>query len=408
MSNKKSHIIASLDIGTSKVAVVIGELNRDGLKIIGFGRAENFGVRQGAVINIEATSQAIQKAKMDAELMAGQPIKSVWVSVSGNHVKSFDSSGMVAVKNYEVAAEDISRVIDVAKAVAIPADREMIHVLPKDYTIDGQEGISDPLGMTGVRLEANVHIVTANKSALQNTMKCVEKAELSVNGIVLQQLASSLAVLSAEERKLGCCVIDIGGGTSDMIVYSNGSVIATDVVPIGGINFVQDVAVGLKTTQVAAEKLIKEHGAALTELATDESIEVESVGGRQSRTISEIDLCKIIEARAEETIEIFKDQLNKYRTQLGSGVVLTGGVVNLNGIVEMCDYLLDLPVRRGWPKKVSGLKEVLNSSEYSTSVGLLIFGIEKIKSKTSVESKSFMDRSSQWARVVKDFFGEAF
>ncbi|MEQ1664755.1 MAG: cell division protein FtsA, partial [Bdellovibrionales bacterium] len=336
-NSRNQNLICSLDIGTTKVAFVIASASSKGIEILGLGQAANAGVRQGVIVNIESTADAIKKARDEAELMSGRRVEKIWLSVGGAHIQSFDSSGMIAVRNREVTIEDVDRVIEAAKAVAIPSDRQVLHVLPKDFKLDGQDGIADPKGMTGVRLEAAVHIITGNRSIIHNTIKCVQRADLQIAGLVLTQLASAKAVLSEDEKNLGVSVVDIGGGTCDIITYQRGSVTHTACIPVGGNNFTHDVALGLRATQLNAEAIKKKYGYALPDLAlSDESIEVESVGGNTPRTIAQSSLCKVLEARSEETLKFLLTELqNKgFIGKLGSGVVLTGGAAELRGFVD--------------------------------------------------------------------------
>lgn len=403
----RSKTLAGLDIGTTKVTCIIANLGPEGVDVIGVGTVENSGMRQGVVVNIESTSEAIRKAKEEAELMSGVEVHKVWLGVGGSHIESFDSQGMVAIRNKEVTEEDIERVIEAAKAVAIPNDRQVLHVLPKEFKIDGQQGIHDPIGMSGVRLECSVHIVTGANSAIQNAVKCTQKAGLQVSGLVLQQLASAMAVVSPDEKNLGCCVVDMGGGTCDLITFNQGSVTHTEVIPVGGHNFTHDVAMGLRTTQVHAENLKKKYGCALAEsLGSDESIEVESVGGRQNRTLSRRDLCEVLEARAEETLGLIRKELNDkgLTPNLGSGVILTGGASMLQGLVEMGDYAFDVPVRRGVPRKVGGLTDIVKCASYATSVGLLLYGREKEKHSQETIADDLKENVSGWFKKLKDFF----
>lgn len=408
------HYIASLDIGTTKVAYLIGEVGAEGLHVIGVGEAPNIGVKQGQVINIDSTTDAIKKAKEEAELMAGIQTNQIWLGISGSHIQSFDSNGMIAIRNKEVTKEDVDRVIETAKAVAIPSDRQVLHVLPNEYKVDNQQGIHDPVGMSGVRLEASVHIITGSSSSIQNSVKCVENAGLKVKGLVLQQFASALSILSDDEKQLGVAAVDIGGGTCDVIAFINKSVVATSVIPVGGQNFTHDIAMGLRTTQNNAEDLKKKHGCALTELVSaDETIEVEGVGGRKQRTISRIDLCEIIEARAEETLSLIKQEVEKLglNKKLGSGIVITGGVSQLTGLIEMGDFALDLPVRRGLPDKIGGLSDVVKSSQYATAVGLLLYGLKQEKTRGAElvsRSRSLNQTSHNWVQKIKNFFLETF
>lgn len=399
-----SRIIAGLDIGTTKVACAIGRFDNGQLNIIGVGTAPNSGMRHGVVVNIDATTDAIKKAKDEAELMAGVRCEGVWLAVGGQHIQSMASSGMVAVRNKEVQQEDIDRVIEAAKAVAIPQDRQVLHVLPQDFKIDGQAGIFDPIGMSGVRLEASVFIVTGGTTVIQNAVKCTQRAGLKVEGMALQQLASSMAVLSADEKNLGVCVADIGGGTCDLITFFQGSVIHTGLLPVGGQNFTHDVAIGLKTTQNHAETLKRKYGCALPEMVSeDEAIDVESVGGRKPRTLMRRDLCEVLEARAEETLELIHAALEEkgLLTKLGSGVVLTGGGSLLHGLVEMGDFVLDVPVRRGWPDKVGGLVDVVRQPSCSTVVGVLLYGLSLDKERNlAAEAKA-----TDWTKKMKNFLG---
>lgn len=411
MAKQNLPLLAGLDIGTTKVTVAIGTVGPNGLDVIGVGSAPNPGVRQGQVVNIDATTEAIKKAKEEAELMAGVQITNVTLGIGGLHIQSFDSHGMVAIKNKEVNEEDIHRVIEAAKAVAIPHDRQVLHVLPKNFRIDGNEGIFDPIGMSGVRLESSVHIVTATQTAVQNSVKCAEKAGLHINGFVLQQYASALAVLSGDEKNLGVSVVDMGGGTCDMVTFLQGSIVHTAVVPVGGQNFTHDVAMGLKTTQNNAETLKKKYGCALPEMVEeDELIEVESVGGRKSRTLSRKDLCEVIEARAEETLALLRTELDErgLTNKLGSGVVITGGASSLVGLAEMGDYIFDVPVRKGIPDRVGGLSDVVRNSSFATVVGLLLFQMEKDKEKLKEQHNPVEDLfggvMGNWSKKLKDLF----
>lgn len=403
-AKKETRIIAGLDIGTTKVACAIGRFENGQLDIIGVGYAPNSGMRHGVVVNIDSTTEAIRKAKDEAELMAGVRIEGVWLAVGGQHVQSFASGGMVAVRHKEVQQEDIDRVIEAAKAVAIPQDRQVLHVLPQDFKIDGQVGINDPIGMAGIRLEASVFIVTGSTSVIQNAIKCTQKAGLRVDGLTLQQLASAMAVLSNDEKNLGVCVVDIGGGTCDMITFFQGSVIHTGLIPIGGHNFTHDVAIGLKTTQTHAETLKRKYGCALPEMVgEDEAIEVESVGGRKPRTLMRRDLCEVVEARSEETLELIHQNLEEkgLLKKLGSGVVLTGGGSLLHGMVEMGDFVLDVPVRRGIPEKVGGLVDVVRQPSCSTVVGVLLYGLSHEQ-----ERKDFKEvKVADWTKRMKNLLG---
>jgi cell division protein FtsA len=401
-----AQVIAGLDIGTTKVSCAVGRYEEGRLNIIGVGVAPNSGMRHGVVVNIDATSEAIKKAKEEAELMAGQRIENVWLAVGGHHIQSSSSSGMVAVRGKEVQQPDIDRVLEAARAVAIPQDRQVLHVLPQDFRIDGQVGIFDPIGMSGVRLEASVFIITGSTAVIQNAVKCTQRAGLKVEGLCLSQLASSMAVLSSDEKNLGVTVVDIGGGTCDMITFFQGSVIYTGILPVGGQNFTHDVAIGLKTTQNHGEMLKRKYGCALPEMVSeDEAIEVESVGGRKPRTLMRRDLCEVLEARSEETLELIHMDLVDagLLTKLGSGVVLTGGGSLLHGMVEMGDFVLDVPVRRGIPEKVGGLVDVVRQPSCSTVVGLMIYGLSQDKELNRTAGTEA--KVSDWTKKMKNLLG---
>jgi cell division protein FtsA len=385
-------VLASLDIGSSLVKLVYSVVNSPGkhevqipgienqIDVVGVGLAPNTGTKHGVVVNIEMTTESIRKAKEEAELMSGYTTNEVWVSVSGTHIQSFDSKGMVAIKNKEVTTQDVERVIEAAKAIMVPADRTVLHVIPREYKIDAQDGISDPIGMSGIRLEASVHIVTASQSAISNLIKCIEKAGFKVMGLVLDHLAASKAVLSDDEKNLGVCTVDIGGGSSKIVYFVNGSVAHTAVIPIGGAHFTNDISVGLRTPQFAAEKLKKKYGTAVASLVSEEDIvEVEGVGGRKARTIPRRELAHIIEARAEECLGMIANNIRASGLQpvLGSGIVITGGTSSMDGLIEMGEFIFDIPVRRGFPKQVGGLKDVVKGGEFATSIGLLLHGYEQ-------------------------------
>ncbi len=412
----KTNIIAGLDIGSSKVSVVIATVSEDAkLEIVGVGTAPNAGIRQGVVVNIEATTDSIRKAREEAELMSGYKIEEVWVGVSGSHIKSFDSKGMVAIKNKEVTNQDIDRVIEAAKAVAVPTDRTVLHVLPREYKVDGQDGILDPIGMSGIRLEANVHIVTGSQTAIANNLKCIEKAGLKSIGFVLDQLASSLSVLSNDERSLGVCVVDMGAGSCNAVYFVNGSVAHTSVIPVGGQHFTHDIAIGLRTPQVAAEDLKRKHGCAMATLIGDEeTIEVEGVGGRKARTVLRRDLAEVIEPRAEETLQLIANDLRMSGLLpfIGSGVILTGGASQLEGLVEMGEFVFDVPVRRGLPvganDKIGGLTDVVKSGANATAVGLLLYGLsqKRFTKATSLHTTedALAESLNTFGHKVKNFF----
>lgn len=403
-------VLASLDIGSSAVKLVMSYINQDKeiknpkIEVTGVGVAPNSGIKQGVVVNIELTTECIRKAKEEAELMSGSKVTDVWVSVAGSHIHSFDSKGMVAVKNKEVTQQDIDRVIEAAKAIIIPADRTVLHVIPREFKIDQQDGISDPIGMTGVRLEANVHIVTASQSALSNLTKCIEKAGLKVAGLVLDQVAITRSVISADEKNLGVCVADIGGGATKLVYLVNGSVASTSIVPVGGSHFTHDVAVGLRTPQVSAESLKRKHGCALATLVDDEEvIDVDGVGGRKARSVARKELAHILEARAEELLNMISHNIKMSGLQpiLGSGLVITGGASQLDGLIEMGEFVFDLPLRKGLPAPVGGLKDVVKGGEFATSIGLLNYALE-MKKDLYASSSTELSTSSLFGEAVSD------
>ncbi|WP_347358084.1 cell division protein FtsA [Bdellovibrio sp.] len=413
-SKPKAPVLAGLDIGSTKVSFVIGTVNPEGkIEVAGVGTAPNTGIRQGVVVNIEATTDSIRKAKEEAELMSGYSVSEVWVGVAGSHISSFDSKGMVAIKNREVTASEIDRVIEAAKAVAVPADRSVLHVLPREFKVDGQDGITDPIGMSGIRLEANVHIVTGGQSAINNTVKCVEKAGLKIAGLVLSQLASATSVISNDERNLGVCVVDMGGGACNAVYFVNGSMAHSSVIPVGGQHFTHDVAVGLRTPQVAAETLKKKHGCAMASMVNEnETIEVEGVGGRKSRVIPRKDLADVIEARAEETLNLIANdiRMSGLMPMLGSGIVLTGGASNLDGLIEMGEFVFDIPVRRGAPREIGGLTDVVKSGEFSAAVGLLMWALGQRKDLLQAQQQevNIGESLDGITKKIKDFFGQIF
>ncbi len=405
-------IIAALDIGTTKVCVLIAAKKENSIDIIGVGSAPSHGLRKGVVVNIEATTEAIRRAREEAELMAGVEIEDIWIGVAGSHIKSFDSRGMVALRKQEVEKEDIARVLEAAKAIAVPHDREVLHVIPREYKLDDQDGIYDPIGMSGVRLESQVHIVTASKSALQNILKCAEKANLRVTGVVLQQLASALTVLSEDERKLGVAVVDIGGGTTDLVIYIQGSVAYTSSLPIGGAFITNDVAVGLRCPQLNAEELKRRYGCALPSLVDpSETIEVDGVGGRKARSVLRQHLCEVIEPRVEEILGFINDDIVKSGCAgfIGSGLVITGGGSQLDGLIEMGEFQLDLPIRRGLPKGVGGLTSAVQTPSFSTAVGLILYGAEKTKAKTGRRPRDIGESVfDQWVDKFKNLMKDIF
>ena len=373
---KKGNVLVGLDVGTTKICAIVAEETADGLEIIGLGSHPSKGLRKGVVVNIESTVQSVKKAIEEAELMAGCDITSVYAGISGGHIRAFNSHGVIAVKDGEVSERDVERVIEAAQAVAIPTDREVIHVIPQEYIIDDQEGIQEPLGMNGIRLEVKVHIVTAAVTSAQNIVKCANKAGLDVADIALQQIASSEAVLSPDERELGVALIDIGGGTTDIAVFHGGTIKYTTVISLGGNQVTGDIAVGLRTPTGEAEKIKKKYGSAMTVLtSSDEMVEVPGVGGHKPRMVTRQILAEIIEPRMEEIFELINREIIKsgYDGLISSGMVLTGGASAMEGAVELAEQVFNLPVRRGTPSGITGLVDVVSSPMYSTGVGLVLY-----------------------------------
>ena len=373
---KQNEILVGLDIGTTKIACIIGELTEHGVDIIGIGSHPSTGLRKGVVINIDATINSIKKAVEEAELMAGCEVNTVHAGIAGGHIKGFNSHGIVAVKDKEVRPADLARVVDAARAVAIPMDREVIHVIPQEYIIDEQDGIREPLGMAGVRLEAKVHIVTGSVTSAQNIVKCANACGLNVADIVLEQLASSESVLSEDEKELGVAVVDVGGGTTDIAIFSGGSLVHTAVLSVGGNHLTNDIAVGLRTPMTEAERIKQRYGCAMTSrVAPDETIEVPSVGGRPPRVLSRQILSVIIEPRCEEIFAFVSREIKNsgYEELIASGVVITGGTTILEHMPELAEEVLGMPVRRGLPKGVGGLVDVVRNPKFATGVGLVLF-----------------------------------
>jgi cell division protein FtsA len=377
----KPEIIVGLDIGTTKIAVVVAQRATGGkLEIIGIGTHPSKGLRKGVVINIEATVESIRHAVEEAELMAGCEIASVYAGIAGSHIQGFNSHGIVAINSKEVSPRDIERVIDAARAVAIPMDREILHILPQEYIVDEQDGIREPMGMSGVRLEAKVHIVTGSVASAQNIVKSANRVGLSVSDIVLEPIASSEAVLSPEEKELGVALVDIGGGTTDITVFHAGAIKHTAVIPLGGNHITNDIAAGLRTPASSAEEIKKRYGSALTSLVqSSETIEVPSTGGREPRVLSRQVLAEIIQPRVEETFSLIQRELVKsgFDGFLTAGVVLTGGSVLMEGIPELAEEVFNLPVRRGYPAGIGGLVDVVNSPVFATGVGLVLYGSQR-------------------------------
>ncbi len=406
---KRDSLVVGLDIGTTKICTVVGEMADGQVNIIGLGTFPSKGLRKGVVINIESTVQSIKKAVEEAELMADCHITSVYVGIAGGHIKGINSHGVIATKNKEITEKDKSRVIDAASAVAMPMDREIIHVIPQEYIVDDQDGIKDPVGMSGVRLEGRVHIVTGAITSAQNIIKCANRAGLDVDDIVLEQLGSSEAVLTPEEKEMGAAIIDIGGGTTDLVIFSNGSIKHTAVFSMAGNHITNDISVGLRTPVEEAEKIKIRYGCALTSLVRkDETIEVPSVGGRKPRVLSRQTLAEIIEPRVDEILALVRDELVKmgYGNLLASGLILTGGSAILEGIPELAEQIFNLPVRRGTPVGIGGLVDLVNSPIYATGVGLVLYG-----SRNMAQSRFKVGEGNIFSKVtrrMKEWIGEFF
>ncbi len=406
----ENEIIAGLDLGTTKVCAIVAEQTEEGLDIIGIGSVPARGLKKGVVVNIESTVQAIRAAVEQAETMAGVEINTVYAGVAGSHVRGMNQEGVAAIGNREVAAEDVARVLEQAKAVPLPGDRQVLHVLPQEYIVDEQDGIKAPIGMAGVRLEARVHMVTAASTSVANIIKCAERCGLYVEEVVLQPLASANAVLSSDEKEIGAVLIDIGGGTSDIIIYVDGAVVHTSVIPIGGINLTSDIATGLRTPIAEAERLKIKYGCASARMIDDEeTIEVPSVGGRAPRILPRRVLCDIVEPRVEEIFAACRHVIGEtgFTDMLASGAIITGGTTLLDGMPELAEEVLGLPVRRAAPTGVGGLIDVVKSPSYATGVGLVKYGAERIqtaphntRATDAPPSRSLGGRLGAWFREV--------
>lgn len=374
------NLIVGLDIGTTKVAALVGEIAPDGmLEVIGLGSHPSRGLKRGVVVNIEATVQSIQRALEEAELMAGCEIHSAYTGIAGSHIRSRNSHGIVAIRDSEVAEPDIDRVIDAAKAVAIPADQKILHILPQEFIIDNQEGIREPVGMSGVRLEARVHIVTGAVSAAQNIIKCVQRCGLDVGDIILEQLASSHSVLTDDEKELGVCMIDIGGGTTDIAIFTEGAIRHTAVIPIAGDQVTNDIAVALRTPTNNAEEIKVKFSSVFPSTTGPDTIEVPGVAHRAPRQLSKKALAAVVGARYEELFTLVQAEIKRsgFHDLIASGIVLTGGAALVDGVLELAESVFQTPVRLGLPQHVRGLKDVMQSPMYSTGVGLLLYGLQQ-------------------------------
>ena len=385
-SEKNNNMIVGLDIGTSKVVAIVGEVDSEGeLQIIGLGSHPSRGLKKGVVVDIESTVHSIQRAVEEAELMAGCQIHSVYAGIAGSHIRSLNSHGIVAIKDKEVTSADVDRVIDAAKAVAIPSDQKILHILPQEYIIDSQEGVREPYGMSGVRLEAKVHLVTGAVTAAQNIEKCIQRCGLEVEDIILEQLASSYSVLTDDERELGVCIVDMGGGTSDIAIFTEGAIRYTGVIPIAGDQVTNDIAMALRTPTQHADEIKMKYACALANLAREEeTIKVPSVGDRPPRDLSRQALAEVVEPRYDELFTLVQSEIRRsgYESVLAGGIVLTGGTAKMEGAVELAEEIFHMPVRLGSPHQRGGLQDIVSNPIYATGVGLLHYGMKQQFSPT--------------------------
>jgi cell division protein FtsA len=404
----EKNLLVGLDIGTSKVVAIVGEVMPDSaIEVVGIGSHPSRGLKKGVVVNIESTVHSIQRAVEEAELMAGCQIHSVYAGIAGSHIRSLNSHGIVAIKDKEVLPGDVERVIDAARAVAIPADQKILHILPQEFLIDNQEGIKEPVGMSGVRLEAKVHMVTGAVSAAQNIIKCVRRCGLEVDDIILEQLASSYSVLTEDEKELGICLVDIGGGTTDIAVFTEGSIRHTAVIPIAGDQVTNDIAVALRTPTQFAEEIKIKYACALTQMASsDENIEVPSVGDRAPRRLARHTLAEVVEPRYEELLSLVQAELRRsgFEDLVAAGIVLTGGSSKIEGLVELAEEVFHMPVRLGVPQYVTGLVDVVRNPIYATGVGLLLFGYNNREQRV-LEAGLGKGLKSVWERMKGWFQG---
>ena len=401
----ESNMIVGLDIGTSKVVAIVAAINEGGqLEIVGIGSHPSRGLKKGVVVDIESTVQSIHRAVEEAELMAGCQIHSVYAGIAGNHIRSLNSHGIVAIRDGEVFTHDLERVIDAAQAVAIPADQKVLHILPQEYVIDNQEGIKEPMGMSGVRLEAKVHLVTCAVNAAQNIEKCIRRCGLEVDDIILEQLASSYAVLTDDERELGVCLVDIGGGTTDIAIFTEGAIRHTGVIPIAGDQVTNDIAMALRTPTQYAEEIKIKYACALTQLAgPEETIKVPSVGDRPPRDLSRQSLAEVVEPRYDELFTLVQAELRRsgFEDLIAAGIVLTGGTSKMEGVVELAEEIFHMPVRIGAAQNVKGLKEIVSNPIYSTGVGLLQYGAKQqasplFKSGSNKAGPGLFSKVKEW------------
>jgi cell division protein FtsA len=404
----QDHIVVGLDIGTTKICAVVGELSGDQINIIGIGTHPSIGLRKGVVVNIESTVESIKKAVEEAELMAGCEISSVYAGIAGGHITGFNSRGIVAIKGNEIMENDVDRVIDAARAVAIPMDREVIHVLPQEYIVDDERGIQNPVGMAGVRLEAKIHIVTGAVTSAHNIVKCANRSGLDVCDIVLESLASGEAVLTEEEKHLGTGLLDLGGGTTDLAIFSGKNIKHTFVLALGGNNLTNDIAIGLRAPHAEAEKIKTKYGTCITRnISSDEMIEVPGMGGREPRKLPRQVLGEILEPRTEEIFSLIQREIYRagMENAIPSGIVLSGGSSLLEGVIEVAESVFNLPTRLGKPRGISGLVDVVNNPMYATGVGLVIYGArnrdaKKFRIRDNNIFNRIMSRMKRWFKDV--------
>ena len=399
------NLIVGLDIGTSKIVTIVAELLPEGtLKVIGLGQHPSRGLKKGVVINIDSTMQAIQRSIEEAELMADCKIKTVFTGIAGNHIKSLNSHGMVKIKDAEVTQMDVDRVVETARAVALPADQQILHILTQEFIIDGQDDVREPLGMSGMKLEVKVHIVTGAVAAAQNIIKCIKRCGLEVSDLILQPLASSIAVLTEDEKELGVCLVDIGGGTTDIAVFKNGAIRHTAVIAIAGDQITNDVAVAFRTPTQSAEDIKIKHGCALRQLAdAREAVEVPGVDGREARQLSLQTLAEVIEPRVVELYELVLQELRRsgMEEMVAAGIVITGGSAMMRGMLELGEEIFHMPVRMGMPRYVGGLSEVVSNPRYATGVGLILMGKQQLERHLTVQMESssvgrVFDKMKSW------------
>ncbi len=399
------NLIVGLDIGTSKIVTIVAELLPEGsLKVIGLGQHPSRGLKKGVVINIDSTMQAIQRSIEEAELMADCKINTVFTGIAGNHIKSLNSHGMVKIKDAEVTQMDVDRVVETARAVALPADQQILHILTQEFIIDGQDDVREPLGMSGMKLEVKVHIVTGAVAAAQNIVKCIKRCGLEVSDLILQPLASSIAVLTEDEKELGVCLVDIGGGTTDIAVFKNGSIRHTAVIAVAGDQITNDIAVAFRTPTQSAEDIKIKHGCALRQLAdAREVVEVPGVDGREARQLSIQTLAEVIEPRVVELYELVLQELRRsgMEEMIASGIVITGGSAMMRGMIDLGEEIFHMPVRMGMPRYVGGLSEVVSNPRYATGVGLILMGKQQLERHLTgqMESSSvgrIFDKMKSW------------